>query len=166
MTRKPSLALSATIAVDNPAHQPGHAAATATTTVRRALRDDPLGRLHARGQISAAQLNAGRRWQVAWEITEGRIMRAPDPTQPLVDRSRTAPAGPDLDQILRARARLTQWDAVLGSVGSYLVRCVLVDGRTMEQIADANGEASTRAIDYYGRRLRECLTTLADQMGL
>ena len=158
-------AASATITVDNPAAQIGHSEASRTVIVQRALRDDPLGRLHARGQISTAQFRAGRRWQAAVETAEGVSLRSPDLASPVVDTSRVTVVLANLDRIDKARAELARWDAALGRVGATLIRLVLVNAHTMEQVAAANGEATSRAVDYYGRRLREILTTLAAQMG-
>jgi hypothetical protein len=52
--------------------------------VSRQLRGDPLGRLHAHGQIDQAQYNAGRAFQFDWETAE-RGARAIDPTKEAVD---------------------------------------------------------------------------------
>ena len=56
-----------TIDLPNPLYQRGHPAELRRVTVVRALRDDPLGRLHARRQIGLAQYRAGRAWQAAYE---------------------------------------------------------------------------------------------------
>jgi hypothetical protein len=163
MTRKS--ACQATIAVDNPHRQPGHPTAIATVTVLRALRDDPLARLHARRQITASQFRAGRQWQAARETIEASSLPSIDPAAPFVDCARRLPPPPSIDRINRARGDLTRWSAALGDVGANLIELVLVRGHTCEQIAAANGEPSARAVDYWGRRLREVLTTLADRMG-
>src|SRR5580704_18999985 len=50
----------------------------------RSLRNDPLGRLHARRQIDEAQYQGGRSFQNDWEKAE-RGPQAVDPTREYVD---------------------------------------------------------------------------------
>lgn len=57
----------------------------AKLVVMRSLRDDPLGRHHARGFIDSAQYEAGRHWQKCYEIAEIGGARAIDPSKEAVD---------------------------------------------------------------------------------
>ena len=61
---------------------------------------------------------------------------------------------------------------VLGKAGEALIRDVLGNRLFMYDIAikyghaDSDGEPNRTAMEYYGRRLRECLETLAVFFGL
>src|SRR6476469_1758442 len=50
----------------------------------RSIRNDPLARLHSRGQIDEAQYQGGRAFQHDWERAE-RGPQAVDPTREYVD---------------------------------------------------------------------------------
>lgn len=136
-----------------------------TISVKRSIRDDPLGRLHARRQIGKAQYEAGRRWQAAYEAAGIGHIGSIDPSNEPVDGSKRF-ATPDLDRITKAAALLARWDRILGQEGCAIVRDVLANRRDMDEVAKSRGENSQRAIDYFARRLRECLSTLAREMGL
>ncbi len=156
--------MAATLEVRNPAYQPGHPEEIERVVVRRALRDDPLARLHARRQIGEAQYRAGRAWQAAYEAASIGHVGSIDPSNEPVDGS-PKHAGPDLDRITKAARKLAGWDRLLGADGCAIVRDVLAEGRSMEQVAARRGECSQRSQDYFARRLRECLTSLARDMG-
>ncbi len=150
-----------TIIVRNPGYQPGNPHEIATVVVRRALRDDPLARLHARRQIGEAQYRAGRAWQAAYEAAAIGHVGSIDPSNEPVDGS-PKHAGPDLDRITKAARKLCGWDRILGQEGSVIVRRVLADRTTMAGIARLHGFGDE---EYYGKRFRECLTCLARDMG-
>lgn len=154
----------ATIELPNPRYQPGHPEELKRVTVVRALRDDPLGRLHARKQIGEAQYRAGREWQAAYEDCAIGHVGSIDPSNEPVDGS-PKHAGPNLDRITRAARKLAKWDRALGQDGSAIVRDILAERRSIEQVAARRGECSRTALDYFGRRFRECLTALAREMG-
>ena len=57
--------------------------------------------------------------------------------------------------------RLNRVERELGADGSALVHEVLILGMTMEQISQRRGVQGQRWMDYFARRLRECLDRLA-----
>ena len=57
--------------------------------------------------------------------------------------------------------RLNRVERELGADGSALVHEVLVLGLTMEQVGQRRAVRGQRWIDYFARRLRECLDRLA-----
>lgn len=128
--------------------------------VTRSIRDDPLGRLHARGQIDEAQYQAGRRWQALYEAVEIGGARGIDPTREAVDGGRGAVDGLT-DARRKAAKQLATSDAMLGKEGKQLVRMVLGERKFPRDVAVIWGEANDRSINYVTRRLRECLDTLA-----
>lgn len=132
-------------------------------SVAVSIRDDPLGRLHARRQIDDAQFNGGRRWQLNFEHTQlwpsselkdpvdggGRLN---DPYVRIADASAT---------LLKCRQRL-------GEQGDGLIRDVLGSRMFLAQVAASRGlnpHESSRDMAYLGRRLQECLNTLARVFG-
>lgn len=162
--RKPSLPRIDLVEVDNPAWEPGHPDSIKKVAAVRALRDDPLGRLHARRQIGDAQFAAGREWQDTYEQTAIGAVHGIDTTREYVDSS-PCRGIPVTDRTQRAVKQIGQWDRMLGSDGASIVRMVLVDGLSMDRIGKRFGDTSNRAVEYYGRRFRECLTRLAIEMG-
>ena len=132
-----------------------------------ALRDDPLGRLSKRRQIDEAQLAAGRRYQEDFEAAEIAGARAIDTTKECVDGGRFI--DPLDDRTIAAAKRLARYARQLGLEGEALVRDVLTKRMTLQQCAAARGmdaKADGREVLYLGRRLRECLETLAWSLGL
>ena len=65
----------------------------------------------------------------------------------------------------KAVLRLNRIERELGADGSALVHEVLILGMTMEQIGERRGLGGQRWIDYFARRLRECLDRLAQAYG-
>jgi hypothetical protein len=124
----------------------------------RSLRNDPLGRLHSHHQIDEAQYQGGRAFQDDWERAE-RGPQAVDPTREYVDGGR--PREPITERQRKAVLRLNRAERELGADGSALVHEVLVLGLTMEQVGQRRGLRGQRWIDYFARRLRECLDRLA-----
>jgi hypothetical protein len=57
--------------------------------------------------------------------------------------------------------RLNRIERELGADGSSLVHEVLILGMTMEQISGRRGLRGQRWLDYFAKRLRECLDRLA-----
>jgi hypothetical protein len=124
----------------------------------RSIRNDPLGRLHSHHQIDEAQYQGGRAFQDDWEKAE-RGPRALDPTRDFVD---AAPSREPITERQRmAVLRLNRVERELGADGSMLVREVLILGMTMEQIGERRALRGQRWIDYFAKRLRECLDRLA-----
>ncbi len=147
--------------VANPRYQPGHPEEIAQIVVRRALRDDPLGRLHARRQIGAAQYRAGRAWQAAYEAAAIGHVGAIDPSNEPVDGTPQY-GGPNLDRVTKAARSLAGWDQLLGATGCAVVRLLLAERLTTAGIAVRFGFGDA---EYWGKRFRECLNVLAHDMG-
>jgi hypothetical protein len=124
----------------------------------RSLRNDPLGRLHSHHQIDEAQYQGGRAFQDDWERAE-RGPQAVDPTREYVDGGRARE--PITERQRKAVLRLNRAERELGADGSALVHEVLVLGLTMEQVGQRRAVRGQRWIDYFARRLRECLDRLA-----
>lgn len=124
----------------------------------RSVRNDPLGRLHSHRQIDEAQFRGGRAFQDDWEKAE-RGPRAVDPTREYVDGGQARE--PITERQQRAVVRLNGVARELGTDGIMLVQEVLVDGLTMEQIGLRRGLRGQRWMDYFSKRLRECLDRLA-----
>lgn len=134
-------------------------------TVTRNLRDDPLARLHSRGQIGEPEFRAGREWQELFEESQiGRIGSSGDLKEP-VDGTRL-PREPITDRQQRAAARIRLLDIALGKVGAIYVRDILGDGLTLAQMSERHGMiANKRELERLGYRFRECLKTLARELG-
>lgn len=126
--------------------------------VTRQLRDDPLGRLHSRKQIDDAQYHAGRAYQRDWETAE-RGPRAIDPTKEAVDGGMLAE--PITESQQTAARRLNRALKDLGTDGASITHDVLVGGMTMEQVANRRGWRGRTWEEYFGKRFRECLDSLA-----
>jgi hypothetical protein len=124
----------------------------------RSIRNDPLARLHSRGQINEAQHRGGRAFQNDWERVE-RGPQAVDPTREYVDGVQARE--PITEGQRKAALRLNRIERELGADGSALVHNVLVDGMTMEQVGQRRGLVTQRWKDYFSRRFQECLDRLA-----
>jgi len=132
--------------------------------VARSLRDDPLARLHDRHHIDDAQYAAGRAWQALYEAAEIGGARAIDPTREPVDGGGRIPE-PITDRQRHAVRELGRLGRALGEQGDALVRDVLGRRLFIEQAAARREQFSRDAIEYLGKRFRECLETLARNMG-
>jgi hypothetical protein len=142
------------IEVDDPyALEPG-----AKTVAERNIKNDPLANLHARKQIDEAQYHAGRAFQNDFETIQGH-QQACDPSQPYVDQSFRHRGMSDAYS--KAFARLNNVHVKLGAIGSPLIHSVLIDGKTMEQVARDRGLSGERWNKYYGVLFRQCLDCLA-----
>jgi hypothetical protein len=148
----------ASIVVDDPyATQSGE-----TIVVTRQLRGDPLARLHSHRQIDDAQYYAGRAFQRDWEVAE-RGMCSLDPTREAVDSSLVI--DPLTDKQVSAQARLAAVRAALGRKMHAAVHAILIDGATIEALANVNGRAGETWLKYYGRFFRDALDVLAVEYG-
>ncbi|MFB6449271.1 hypothetical protein [Bradyrhizobium tunisiense] len=130
--------------------------------VMRALRDDPLGRLHDRSQIDEAQFLAGRAFQDDFEEVE-RGPKAIDPGKEAVDGGVLPEPITEAQQ--RAAKMLSKAYRVLGQDGAALAHDVLIHGRTMRSIAAGRGMVGRRWEEYFGMRFQECLHSLARLYG-
>jgi hypothetical protein len=146
-----------TVIVDDPYEIGGKIFAIAS------MRDDPLARLHARGQIDDAQYAAGRHWQKLFGDSEVGGLKAMDTTKEPVDGGGFS--DPITDRQRRAVAGLIRATKALGLEGEALVRDILGRRWFIEQAAAARGLHTQRGIDYLGRRFRECLETIAKEFG-
>ena len=144
----------ASVEVDNPLGlEPGE-----KIVAIRSIRNDPLARLHTHRQIDEAQYRGGRAFQDDWEKAE-RGPQAVDPTREYVDGGQARE--PITERQRRAVLRLNRVEHELGADGVVLVHEVLVLGLTMEQIGQRRGLRGQRWMDYFSKRLRECLDRLA-----
>lgn len=127
--------------------------------VLRSLRDDPVGALHAAGQIEYYHYLVARHWQSAYQIAEVGGARAIDPTREAVDGGLI----PEFftDQKRKALGDLFKAKQALGEQGNILVHDVLANGMTIRAAALKRGAVAERDRLYIGRRFRECLETLA-----
>jgi hypothetical protein len=128
----------------------------------RSIRNDPLARLHSHHQIDEAQFRGGRAFQDDWEKAE-RGPRALDPSREYVDGGQFRE--PITESQRKAVLRLNRIERDLGADGSALVHEVLILGMTMEQVIERRGLGGQRWMDYFARRLRECLDRLAQAYG-
>ena len=149
----------APIEIDDPmALEPGE-----RIVALRSIRNDPLARLHSRGQIDEAQYQGGRAFQNDWERAE-RGPQAVDPSREYVDGAQRRE--PVTETQRQAVLRLNRAERELGADGSALVYDVLVHGMTMEQIGQRRSLCTQRWKDYFSRRFQECLDRLALIYGL
>ena len=126
--------------------------------VMRSTRDDPLGDLHARNMIDEAQYHAGREFQRHFEAVESGA-RAIDFTKEAVDGGRIYEG--ITDARMKSSDMLTVAYAQLGLNGQVIVHEVLVHNMTRKQMAESRGLTGKSWEEYYGKRFRECLDTLA-----
>ncbi|MBR0712940.1 hypothetical protein [Bradyrhizobium liaoningense] len=146
------------VEVDNPlALEPGE-----KIVALRAIRNDPLGRLHSHHQIDEAQYRGGRAFQSDWERAE-RGPQAVDPTREYVDGVRGRESVTESQR--QAVLRLNRIKRELGTDGAALVHDVLILGLTMEEIGQRRAVRSQRWNDYFSKRLQECLDRLALSYG-
>ena len=134
------------------------------------LRDDPLGHMYHRGReeirLGRAQYMAGRKWQETYEAAGIGRVRSPSDIREHVDGGGIAHSGAT-DRQMRAHKLLKDYADTLGREGARLVEAILADKCTLRQMAmRLHNEASAANIKYVGRRFRECLDTLAKEMGL
>jgi hypothetical protein len=138
-----------------------------TATVVVNLREDPIGRMHARRQVDAAQYQAARAYQQLYDrATIGNVSPA-DPSRIRVDGGKA----PDPISAARmaAATRLRSVENTLkdqhGFAGLTLTRSVLTGGKSMEKTARDFGASSERDVRWWGQLLRRCLDVLAKALG-
>lgn len=129
-----------------------------------ALRDDPIGLMKKRGQISPLQMEGARLWQARYDVAEIGGARGIDPMRIKVDGG--ALADPNTDARLRAMKDLAAVDRKLGLVGAALIRRVLGERLSVAKFAAMLGDDSKRSVLHLGFRLRECLDTIVAHFGL
>lgn len=135
-------------------------------SARVALRDDPLGQMYARKQIGASLYRAGRTYQAAREAMGIGSGRSPSDLREHVDGGQIATDG-ITDAKVAAAKRIAAWRLLLGEDGYRLVEAVLIDKRSIRQVADASRMMSGKAATtFYGHLFRRQLSALAKAMGL
>src|SRR3990167_7950892 len=127
--------------------------------VTRSIRDDPLAGMLARGQIDDAMMMGGWTWQMYHEQSEVGSICAIDPTREAVDGGRFPE--PITDRQIAAFRELKQADNALGYEGKRLIYGILGQRKSITEYAMSIGLTTEREFNYIGRRLRECLDTLA-----
>jgi hypothetical protein len=133
--------------------------------VLASIRDDPLGHMHDRGRIDDIQFKAGRDYQYFYERAEVSGVKAMDTTKEPVDGGNLVP-DPLTSGMLAAADELAYLDRHLGDVGKRLIRLVLIERMFLTQVAKSLGvPTSERSINYVGKRVSECLETLALALG-
>lgn len=137
----------------------------AQITVLRSLRDDPLGAMHAAGQVDNVQYLAGRYWQKAYELAEIGGARAIDYTRTKVDGGQI-PQPTISDAQAKALADLSRARKALGDYGASLTHDVLACHMTIRESAQRRMMNSEAELKFIGKRFRECLDTVAVVVGL
>jgi type IV secretory pathway protease TraF len=132
--------------------------------VFRSLRDDPIGAMHARGQVEEWQYTAARHWQKLHAIAGIGGARAIDTTRDAVDGGQIA-STTITDMQCRALAELSKASRALGLEGVAIVRDILGRGMPLLHAAAARFLSSERELIYFGRRFRESLDTLSVVFG-
>lgn len=151
--------------VDNPFYHIDEPTQPKRIVVIRALRDDPLAKLHSRGYIGKGELQAGRKLQELFEASEIGSISSQDPSREYVD------GGGQIRDIFtvkqeRALKQLAEVRNGLGQSGYDICRSFLAERKTIEQIALAHHHVVTKAaITYMGHRFRECLKTASVILG-
>lgn len=156
-----------TIEVDNPAE---HAERIVHPYVRavRALRDDPIGLMHARGHLgyresteAKGRLSRARLFQETWEVSgrDGKL-GSPDFASASGHGDPTKRSGLT-DRQKQAAEQLRRWERSLGDSGYKLLVAILIDKRTVTELARLrHGQANGTTVNFTGHRLRECLDEL------
>lgn len=131
--------------------------------VQRA-QSDVVGLMYDRRQISEARYAAARRFQETWEKA-GAPFRSPGDIREFVDGGR-GPTDGITDARQKAMRALMGYKALLGQEGLGIVVSVLIDKRTIRDVADRGfmmpGKAATT---YYGHLFQNQLSLLAKAMG-
>lgn len=137
-----------------------------TITVIRSLKDDPLGRMHARHQIDQAEYLAGRAYQECFVKAQlayhgsdigGVGGSNGNRTEPLTEtRQRALQKLRVIDQALAKRH---------GTEGVLLVRDILGEGYSVEAAARRRASQSERSTRSWGWLFRRCLSVIAFKLG-
>jgi hypothetical protein len=132
-------------------------------TVIRALRDDPVGRMHSRHQIDQAQYSAARAYQ---ELVD-TATRSVDLSKTKVSGAKAAdPLTPGRQRAM-ARLRIAEQRVAnrFGLEGLSVTRAVLSDRQSVEQTARSRGASSPREMSFWTGLFRRCLDVLAAAFG-
>ena len=131
--------------------------------ITRSIRDDPLAYMASHRQIDEAQYQAGRKWQKLHECSTIGVIRAIDPGKEAVDGGmmREFLTDSQIDAFKKLSAAYRE----LGQTGGKMVMLVLGEGRSIADAATRWGYTDDRSVNYFSRRFRECLETLAVHWG-
>ena len=137
------------------------------STVIVNLRDDAIGRMHARRQVDEAQYSAARAYQRLYDCATIGNMSPADLLRPRVDGGK--PPDPISAARMAAATRLRSVEGTLkdlhGHAGLSLTRCVLTGGKSVEKTARDFGASSSRETRFWGLLFRKCLDVLARALG-
>jgi hypothetical protein len=137
------------------------------STVIVNLREDPIGRMHARRQVDEAQYSAARAYQRLYDTATIGNLSPADPSRIRVDGGKA----PDPISAARmaAATRLRSVERTLsdwhGFAGLNLTRCVLTGGKSVDKAARDFGASSEREARFWGLLFRKCLDVLAKALG-
>lgn len=127
---------------------------------------DTLGFMFSRRQIGRAQYEAGRKYQRTREAQGIGRGRSPSELHEYVDGGK-GPQDGLTDARKKATSDLAAWRRLLGSDGYEIVEAVLIEGHSIQEVADSGtsmmpGKAATKAMGHVFRRQ---LSVLARAMG-
>src|SRR6516165_1991915 len=131
------------------------------------LREDPIGRMHARRQVDEAQYSAARAYQQLYDRATIGTLSPADPSRIRVDGGKA----PDPISAVRmaAATRLRSVEGTLkdwhGHAGLSLTRRVLTGGKSVDKAARDFGANSEREARFWGLLFRKCLDVLAKALG-
>src|SRR6516164_2139350 len=131
------------------------------------LRNDAIGRMHARRQVDATQYHDARAYQQLHDRATIGTLSPVDPSQNRVDGGKA----PDPISAARmaAATRLRSVEGTLndwhGHAGLSLTRCVLTGGKSVDKAARDFGAGSEREARFWGLLFRKCLDVLAKALG-
>lgn len=165
MTRRKPQQLPPDIVIGEADNPYTHDGAQRKIQVAYSTRDDPLRGMRSRNQIDEAQFQAGMLFQLYLEQAEIGFLKAIDTTKEPVDGGGSFP-DPITDRQKRAVEELNDARSHLGSYGYELIASVVGRRLSIVQASAERKMVSKRGELYIGRRLGECLDTLAVLWGL
>lgn len=124
------------------------------------LRDDTLGRMYARKQISEHQYAAGRALQAAFEAVESSLKASKLEWSPRGGTGLTV-----AEHIMNAAQTLREARNYLGVRAFNLAKSVLLAGYGIEELAELDGITSSLGKKNLGANVRNMLDDAADMLG-
>jgi hypothetical protein len=129
---------------------------------QRSIIGDPLAEMHVRKTITDSQCEGGRGYQRDWEGAM-RGAKAIDPAKEYVSGGLVEEGMSDSQR--ESVLRLAYANGQLGSAGREIASKFLIDALTIEMIMSSEGRSGERWRDYFSKRIKECLETLAGIYG-